>query len=114
MREDSAPQCRGRAVTEGSSRRGGPLRTTACFSTSSHAGAATGKSSPTPRSASPGSFGSESATGRGSVWASVATAALANVSSVPSAAVIRASARCRSQATTSAATVWTTSIGTCA
>ncbi|WP_328769627.1 hypothetical protein [Streptomyces sp. NBC_00286] len=46
-------------------------------------------------------------TGRGSTWARAVAAALASVRSVPSAAVIRASARCSSQATTSAAAACT-------
>ncbi|MFJ3620534.1 hypothetical protein ACIPSH_20585 [Streptomyces iakyrus] len=46
-------------------------------------------------------------TSRGSTWARAAAAFLASAPSVPSAAVMRASAWCSSQATTSAATTCT-------
>ncbi|MFJ8490443.1 hypothetical protein ACIRBZ_19110 [Streptomyces sp. NPDC094038] len=53
-----------------------------------------------------------SRTGRGRIWARAATTVLAIVPSVASAAVIRASARHSSQATTSAATTCTVAIAT--
>ncbi|MFE9648336.1 hypothetical protein ACFYO0_30350 [Streptomyces sp. NPDC006365] len=89
------------------SRRGGPLRTTACSSTSSHAWGAPWKEAPGRRSGSVNNTRPVSHTGRGSTWATAAAADLASMRNVPSAVVIRVSARCSSQATTSAAAAWT-------
>ncbi|WP_189263372.1 hypothetical protein [Streptomyces fuscichromogenes] len=89
------------------SRRGGPLRTTACSSTSSPGFAAVSEKAPGHRPAG----GTDavrplSRTGRGSIRATAVTAAPATVPSTASAAAVRASARHSSQATTSAATTW--------
>jgi hypothetical protein len=86
---------------------GGPLRTTACSSASSCTCAAP-SAAQAPRQAG-GCAGTASSrvNGRGSTWARAAVAAPASVPRALSAAVIRASARCRSHATTRAAIVCT-------